>query len=101
MHILMQVIMPNEPFNSYARKGNVGDKLGRIMETIKPETAYFTNFDGKRGGIFVVEIDDASQVPSLAEPFFMTFDAEVQFRVCMTPDELGRAGLDKIAKTWS
>jgi hypothetical protein len=29
-------------------------------------------------------------VPTLAEPFFLTFNAEVQFRIAMTPEELAR-----------
>jgi len=37
----------------------------------------------------------------LAEPWILTFEADVEFRVVMSPDELTRAGLDELGKTWS
>ena len=47
-----------------------------------------------------MDVADPSRVPSLAEPFFLTFNASVEFRVVMTPEELGRAGLDELAKKY-
>jgi len=49
----------------------------------------------------VVNVSDASQIPALAEPWFLTFEADVQFHPTMTPADLERAGLDKIGKQWS
>jgi hypothetical protein len=99
--MLMHVKLPLEPFNSAVRNGTAGQKIQRILETIKPEAAYFTEQDGRRGGTLVVEVKDPSQVPSLAEPWFLTFDAEVEFRIAMTPEDLARAGLDGLGKTWA
>ena len=62
---------------------------------------YFTNYEGRRGAIMVINIDDSSQVPSFAEPWFLLFNADVQFHVAMTPEDLGRAGLDALAKKWA
>jgi hypothetical protein len=45
---------------------------------------------GKRGGIFVVNIESPTQLPSLAEPLLLSFNASVSFNVCVTPEELGR-----------
>ena len=41
-----------------------------------------------------------SKVPALAEPWFLVFEADVKFHVVMSPEELGRAGLEAIAKKW-
>jgi len=30
----------------------------------------------------------------------LTFNANVQFRIVMTPDDLKRAGLDELGKKW-
>lgn len=100
MRILMQVKFPIEPFNSYVRDGSLGAKMQKIMADIKPEAAYFTELEGHRGGIIVVNMDNASQVPALAEPWFLTFNARVEFRVAMTPEDLGRAGLEALGKKW-
>ena len=101
MRMLMHVDLPLEPFNTAVRDGTVGEKIQRIMEAIEPEAAYFSEQDGKRGGVMVVHVDDPSDVPRLAEPWFLTFDAAVQFRVCMTPEDLGRANLDELGAAWS
>ena len=37
---------------------------------------------------------DPSKIPALAEPWFLTFQADVEFRVVGAPDDLKRAGLD-------
>jgi hypothetical protein len=99
--MLMKIWMPVEPFNSLVRKGTAGAKIKQILDDIKPEAAYFTAQDGHRGGIIVVNINDTSEIPRFAEPFFLNFDAEVQFHPAMTPEDLGRAGLDEIGKKWS
>ena len=43
---------------------------------------------------------DPSAVPALAEPWFLTFNAEVEFQVAMTPEDLVRANLPALGKTW-
>src|SRR5690348_3724729 len=100
MRILMQVKLPIEPFNTYVKDGSIGVKMQKIMTDAKPEAAYFTELEGHRGGIIVVNMDNASQVPALAEPWFLTFNASVEFKVAMTPEDLGRAGLDALGKKW-
>jgi hypothetical protein len=101
MKILMTVRIPHQPFNEAVKAGNAGAKLNRILEAIKPEAVYFTEHNGQRGAVLVVEMSDASKIPSLAEPWFLTFQADVEFRIAMTPDDLKRGGLDEIGKKWA
>jgi hypothetical protein len=101
MKMLLTVEFPLEPFNSLVRNGTVGETIGRILETIKPETAYFTEQDGKRGGIFVINIQTPSDVPSFAEPFFLKFQADCKFRILMSPQDLQKAGLEELGKKWA
>lgn len=101
MRMLMHVQLPLEPFNSAVRNGTAGEKIQRILEAIKPEAAYFSEHNGRRGGTFVVNLKDSSEVPSLAEPWFLTFNAEVEFRIAMTPEDLARANLDGLGKKWA
>jgi hypothetical protein len=101
MKMLLTVEFPHEPFNSLVRSGKVGEVIGRILESIKPETAYFTEQNGKRGGIFVINVKTPSDVPLFAEPFFLNFQATCKFRVLMSPEELQTAGLDDLGKKWS
>lgn len=96
----MIVTIPHHTFNAAVRDGTVGAKMKKILEALKPESAYFTELNGKRTGVLAVNLPDVSQIPALAEPWFLTFEADVQFRPAMTPADLEKAGLDKIGKQW-
>jgi len=100
MRILMNVKIPHQTFNAAVKDGTAGAKLGRILDAIKPEATYFTEQNRHRGAVLVVEMADASRIPALAEPWFLTFQADVEFRIAMTPDDLKKAGLDEIGKKW-
>lgn len=101
MRMLLHARIPHKEFNAAVRDGTVGQKLKRILEEAKPEAVYFTEYNGQRGAIVIIEVDDPSKVPALAEPWFLTFNADVEFHIVMTPDDLGRAGLDALGKKWS
>ena len=100
MRMLMYITFPSEPFNSAVRDGGAGPLIGKILQQIKPEAAYFTEIGGDRGAVLVVDVKDASAIPALAEPWYLNFDAEVEFRVAMTPDDLARANLAALGKDW-
>jgi hypothetical protein len=96
----MEVQLPIEPFNKFVRDGTASQKIQKILEAIKPEATYFTEQDGHRGAMIIINMTDASQIPAFAEPWFLTFNAHCKFRIAMTPEDLAKSGLDKIAKSW-
>jgi hypothetical protein len=100
MRLLVHVRLPHEPFNAAVRNGTAGKTIERILADAKPEAVYFTEYAGRRGAIMIVDVSDPSKVPSLAEPWFLNFNADVSFHVVMSPDDLGRAGLDALGKKW-
>ena len=100
MKMLVDIQMPVEPFNARVKDGTAGQILQSILAELKPEAAYFTARDGKRGGTLVIDVTDASKMPSIAEPFFLHFNASVSLHPCMTPADLGKAGLDEIGKKY-
>ncbi|MGA3114008.1 MAG: panthothenate synthetase [Syntrophobacteraceae bacterium] len=101
MRMLLNVKFPHDEFNKAVRDGTVGEKMRRILEDIKPEAVYFTEQNGRRGAILVINMDDPSQIPAFAEPWFLTFKADVEFRVAMTPEDLQKAGLEGLGKKYS
>ena len=101
MRVLLHVKLPLEPFNTAVKDGTAGTKMRRILDELKPEAAYFTEFQGHRGGIMIINLDDPSRIPTFAETWFLTFNAECEFRIVMTPEDLAKAGLDELGKKWA
>jgi Protein of unknown function (DUF3303) len=100
MRFVVHVSFPPEKFNQAVLDGTVGAKMGKILDEMKPEAAYFCAMDGKRGGFLVVNMNDVSEMARLAEPWFLHFDATVEFLPAMTPADLQKADLDSIGKKW-
>jgi hypothetical protein len=101
MRMLLNVSFPHEPFNELVRKGKIGATLDGILKGINPEAVYFTEHDGKRAAIIIVDVKEPSSVPAIAEPFFLKFQADLRFQIVMNPEELAKSGIDKLAKKWS
>jgi hypothetical protein len=100
MRFIVHISLPVEKFNKAIYDGTIGEKMGKILEDTKPEAAYFTAKDGKRGGYLIVDMSDPSEMPKIAEPWFLLFDATVEFLPVMSPQDLQRSGLDQLAKKW-
>jgi hypothetical protein len=100
MRMLMNVELPLEPFNTAVRNGTVGDIVRKILEDCKPESVYFTEQHGRRGAVLVVQVERECQIPALAEPWFLQFQAHCEFRIAMTPEDLEQAGLQALGKKW-
>jgi hypothetical protein len=100
MRMMMLIQCPIEPFNTAVRNGTAGSTMKKILDDIKPEAAYFGEREGKRGGVLIVDVQSAADVPRLAEPWFLSFNAEVEFRICMLAEDLGKANLEALGKKW-
>ena len=101
MRMLMQFTIPVEAGNDSVKAGSIGPTIKKILDTMKPEAAYFGAFeDGKRGGFIVFDMKDTSQIPSIAEPLFLAFNAKVAFYPAMNAQDLANAGpaLEAVAK---
>ena len=101
MRTLLNVRIPHEPFNTLVREGKAGEIIKKIISDIKPESIYFTEQGGTRGAVIIFDIKESSQIPSFSEPFFLNFNADCEFRIAMSPEDLGKAGLDELGKKWS
>ena len=100
MRMLLNIRIPHEPFNAFVRDGTAGEVITKILEETKPEAAYFTEQSGERGAILIINLDEPSQIPVFAEPWFLTFNADCEFRVVMVPEDLQKAGLATLGSKW-
>jgi hypothetical protein len=99
MRMLLKVQMDVEAGNRAIKDGSWGQVIERVMQQIEPEAAYFTALDGKRTGLIFFDLKDPSQIPSVAEPFFMAVNASIDLSPAMTPDEV-QAGIQEAAKAF-
>ena len=100
MRMLMNIRIPHEPFNTLVKEGRVGEIIQRILDDLKPQSIYFTEQGGTRGAVAIIDVDEPSRIPSFSEPFFLYFNADCKFRIAMSPEDLGKAGLDELGKKW-
>lgn len=92
MRVLLKIQFGLEAANAAAREGTLGKKIQMILDDQKPEAAYFIEMEGTRTGILVVNLPDPSDIPAIAEPWFLAFDAAVEFHPAMIPSDLAKAG---------
>jgi hypothetical protein len=91
MRLMITCQIPMQKGKESATSASLYSTIHSILEELKPETAYFSDIEGTTGAYIVVDIDDASQIASIAEPLFLKLGAAIQIQPVMSPEELGRA----------
>ena len=92
MRFLVKVNIPVDAGNASAKAGKLGTTIQSILADLKPEAAYFTDDNGQRTAFLFLEMLDASQIPAIAEPWFLAFNASIEIHPVMVPDDLAKAG---------
>lgn len=92
MRFLVKVNIPVEAGNGAAKVGKLGPTIQSILADLKPEAVYFTDENGQRTAFLFLEMQDASEIPAIAEPWFLAFNASIEIHPVMVPDDLARAG---------
>ena len=102
MRMLMKVTIPVAEGNAAISDGSLGAKIGAILGDLKPEAAYFIEEHGQRTAMVVFNMAESSQIPSVAEPWFLSFNAKVELHPVMNMDDLkaGTSGLEGIVKKY-
>jgi hypothetical protein len=92
MRFLLKVSIPVEAGNAATKAGKLGTTIQSILTDLKPEAVYFTDDNGKRTGLIFLEMQDASQIPSIVEPWMLALNASVELHPVMVPEDLMKAG---------
>lgn len=92
MRMLIQVSIPVEKGNAAIADKSLMSVVQKFIADHKPEAAYFYADDkGQRSGLVVVDMKDTSEIPALAEPWFLGLNASFKIQPVMTPEDLGKA----------
>lgn len=81
---------PTEGGNALVRSGKIQDIFANLTADLKPEAAYFYPVGGQRGGHFIVNLKDSSEIAGLAERFWFSLRANVEVTPVMSPEDLQR-----------
>ena len=102
MKYILKFKIPNDSGNNVVKDPQFGKKMQDLIAEVKAEAVYFTNICGRRGGYVIVNINDASQIAAIAEPFYYWLKAEVDLIPVMTLEDLGKAGpsIEAAIKKW-
>jgi hypothetical protein len=100
MKVMLIIRLPHETFNAAVQDGTAVSKTRAILDAVQPEAVYFTEMNGLRTLIMIAELENPSRVPALAEPWFLTFNADVEFHVVMTAEDLQQADIDDLGRKW-
>ncbi len=92
MRFLLKVSLPVEKANAAAKDGSLARKIQSILSELNPEAAYFaTDGQGRRSGYIFFDMQEPSQIPAVAEPWFLAFNAAVEILPAMKPEDLAKA----------
>ena len=103
MRIMMKVSMPVEAGNRAVKANKLGQTIQAILAEQKPEAVYFAAENGQRTAFIFLNMKESSEIPKLAEPWFLAFNAAIEMKPVMAPEDLAKAGpaLDDAAKRYA
>ena len=91
MRCLLKVSIPVAEGNAAAANGTLGKTIESILNDLKPEATYFAEENGARTGFIFFNLENSSQIPAVAEPWFLAFNAHVEFHPAMNLADLKNA----------
>jgi hypothetical protein len=100
--MMLKVNIPVEAGNEAARNGTLGSTIQKILADLKPEAAYFAEDNGVRTGFIFFDLQKSSDLPAVAEPWFLAFNASLTVRPAMNPQDLAEAApsIERAANTY-
>jgi hypothetical protein len=87
----MKVTLPVLEGNAAIADGTLASTIGSILADLKPEAVYFAEENGARTAFLFVNMNDSSQMPAMAEPWFLAFNARVELSPAMNMEDLKNA----------
>ena len=97
MRTLMKVSIPTVAGNKSIKEGILPKTIMQFVEQHKPEGCWFTAQNGQRTAFFVFDMKNTSDIPAIAEPFFMAFDATIEMSPVMNLEDM-KTGVERAMK---
>ena len=97
MRMLLTVQLPTAASNAAVKDGSILGAMQHIMDTLKPEAAYFAPRHGVRSAMFIFDMKDQTDIVPTVEAFWLNMEAQVELSPVMNFDDL-KAGLARLPR---
>jgi hypothetical protein len=91
MRVLVRAMIPTAAGNKMVKDPNFLKNLEDYIHKFNCEAAYFTEVNGNRTMVLVLDLPSPDMIPAIAEPLFQGFDANVEIHPAMNLDDLKKA----------
>ena len=91
MRFLVKATIPTEAGNELVRDPQFSKRLEGLLSDIRPEAAYFAVEGGQRTIYLIANFKENSQLPSIAEPLWLSLKARVEFIPVMDQADMTKA----------
>ena len=88
MRTMMKIQIDTEAGSRAIAEGSLTPLMQETLERLQPEAAYFGPENGVRTAFIVFDLQDPSQLPSIAEPLFSKVKANIQMFPVMDREDL-------------
>jgi hypothetical protein len=88
MRFIILAKIPTDDGNKMVQDPNFLKKVETYVNKVKAEATYFFEADGNRVASFVVDIDNANEIPVVVEPLFSGMGARVEIHPVMSIEDL-------------
>lgn len=89
--MMIKFSFPVEAGNDAIPSGKLQKVFQQLSEDLKPEASYLLPSGGDRGGFFIVDMRESSQVAEIAELLFFSLNAKIEMRPVVNADDLQKA----------
>ena len=91
MRVLVRAMMPTTAGNKAVKDPNFLKNVEDYIQKFNCEAAYFTEVNGNRTMVFILDLPSPDMIPAIAEPLFQGLDANVEIHPAMNLDDLKTA----------
>jgi len=91
MRFLVRAQISTDAGNRIVKNPKFIQNLEDYIKKVNAEASYFFEAGGDRTFVFIMNLESADMIPSVAEPLFQEFGAKVEFHPVMVFEDLKKA----------
>ena len=97
MRTMLKVSLPVEPANKAIQNGSLPRTFQSVIDRLRPEASYFYAEKGRRTALFVFDLKEPAQIPSVVEPLFLSLNADVELYPAMNAEDM-KKGVEQASR---